>query len=195
MAEEKPAQKRIVIPYRNLHPTLQNQIDQVLSAREDSRHPDELLAASFSGAYGGAAAGWLGSLSTKGMWPMAVGAALGSTVVPVTMYKKHSRIVREHTATIASELKQLKHFDAGEQHHIETLRETHPFGFVNQHGDVVLVPKTRVQTALAKAQQTFLKHIVPGRFRFNLPSKEKPIQREEPANRKWTPKVIIGGGK
>lgn len=48
---------------------------------------------------------------------------------------------------------------------MEKLRETHPLFIVDLKGNIHLIPRSKFEESLKKAQKTFLKHILPFRYR------------------------------
>lgn len=83
-------------------------------------------------------------------------------------YKSMSAEVRKNTEHLGDTIRNAKQLDALGRISSEQMRETHPYAFVNRKGGLVLVPKKEMESALFHAQRTFLKHIVPGRYRVEL---------------------------
>ncbi len=167
--------RHIIVKHVELHPEVKRRVREVLSFRENRSH---ILPSLFAGGLVGAAGGFFTDLFLKEMrnpegldllartWPPYVvgGAALAKAIT----YKVGSKPVRASTSDITGAIRRIGSFDTKGRFNVTALKSTHPFAFVNRRGDVVLVPKTVFQKALAASQQTFLKHVVPGRYRVKL---------------------------
>ena len=159
--------KHLVIKHGDLHPQVKQKVQELLSARKkriDEMFPErsDLLG---EGVFISGAVTW--ALSDS----IAKGVALGAlvTAVPLTVgYKSGSSAVRESTKRVVEKGKEVEFLDAQNTISVTHARETHPFLVIDRRGNVHLIPKNKYQTALARAQRTFLKHIVPGRYRVQL---------------------------
>jgi hypothetical protein len=90
---------------------------------------------------------------------------LGSIVGAFSQYKKGSKEVGHSTKSLGKFISKSKFLDEKELFDVAKYRETHPFAFVKRNGDLILVPKTRFQKTLVKAQNTFLEELIPARER------------------------------
>jgi len=178
------APKHIVIKHEDLHPEVKGWVANVLQSRHNRlyvdykdyapggfytwrKHRKIPLGAGIGSAIGfftGAGVG-VPEHVAKGM---GYGVLAGALVGGLTPYKLGSRDVRRSTGKVGKAIKETGKIDLLGQFKVAEVRKTHPFAFVNRKGDLVLVPKTRFQRALASAQKTFLKHVVPGRYRIHL---------------------------
>ncbi len=165
-----PKRNSILIKYEDLHPNIRAKVSQVLEARRDRFQPGNLISDALWGVTGGSIAVGVGDFFTKKLWPIAIGSALVTGAVPFVEYKKKSPAVREKTAMVGNEAKarRQEHFDSAQLHSIAELERTHPIGFIHRNGDVELIPNTAIEKARLLAQRSFLKHIMPGRYRFDL---------------------------
>ncbi len=160
--------KRLVIKHEDLHPVIKQKVEELLNARKkriNETFPErtDLLA---EGAFLSGAVAW-----TLSEGSVAKSVAVGALVPAVTLsalYKSVSPAVRQTTKDVVEKSKEIEFLDAQKKISVTHARETHPFLVIDRRGNVHLIPKTKYQNALAKAQQTFLKHIVPGRYRAQL---------------------------
>ncbi len=154
--------KRLVIKHEDLHPQVRQKVKVLLGARKKRTRKV------FSGLKYVPPAVLFGSIAGADTHSALTGLVIGS-LMPVsavaTGYALGSPLVRKATERVVEKAKFL---DAQKTISVAHARETHPFLIVDRHGDVHLIPKTKYQTALAKAQRTFLKHVVPGRYRAKL---------------------------
>ncbi len=163
--------KRLVIKHEDLHSEVKQKVNELLAARQKritGMLPFEVavsmpVAAIIGGTFGPFA---FKSIE-KGMPLGAALATLPSASAMAAQYKAGSPAVREATGRIIKKGK-TAFLDWRNTISVAHARETHPFLIVDRKGNVHLIPKTKYQTALAKAQQTFLKHVVPGRYRAKL---------------------------
>ncbi len=163
-----PLEKKLLtIRYGNLHPDVIKKVNALLDARDErtsNTFPDrsDILA---EGAFILGAGAW--TLSNSVLKGLALGALVPAVALTVE-YKGGSPEVREATKGVVEKGKEVEFLDKQKTISVMHARETHPFLIVDRHGNVHLIPKTKYQTALARAQRTFLKHIVPGRYRAQL---------------------------
>ncbi|MBI5224240.1 hypothetical protein HY989_00040 [Candidatus Micrarchaeota archaeon] len=166
--EEK--QKRIVIPNNELHPDFEHQIDAILNARK-FRSLNRTTAAAFSVAgitlskeIGGNGGFYLGMLGGAGAGHFLIDARKNNVDVR-RLTRAMPEIINIETWK-NSKRPELASFDKYGEYKINKLDKTHPFRFIDRKGNLHLLPSSKVQRALYRAQQTFLREIVPGRQRF-----------------------------
>lgn len=169
--------KHIIVPHEKLHPTVKRYVASILSTRrERTREVPGALA--FGGILSTILVAPL-ALARKAPIPvnLAIAAGIaagGAGISAFHEYKGRSPKVRHFSERIRNAFDQqldaepATHLDTDKLHPVSELKESHPFGFVDRKGNVVLVPNTRFQRGLVKAQQTFLKHVLPARYRFKL---------------------------
>ncbi len=173
-----PPGKRIVVKFSDLHPDTRVMINE-LKAWRKLRLKETGKGAAIGAGIGAATPIILNLLFNylatktgrpKGGFPTFVylaAPAIGSGVLSLLNYKLFSPDVRQATRDVGSYIR-AKSIDAAGKLKAEEVRKTHPFAFVNRKGDVVLLPNTAFQRALAKAQGTFLKHVLPARYRVKI---------------------------
>ncbi len=160
-------QRRFVIRNRDLHPEVAEKVGLLLEARGkrvgttfdlDSSLPMPVALAGAGGMFVWVFAG------EKGIAPAAAtGALLGGLVG----YKVGSPVVRKAANEVQRAALKAGHLHKEGVFDVHEVNKTH-LGFVDRKGNLVLVPKTRIQKALLLAQKTFLKHVVPGRMRLEF---------------------------
>ena len=159
--------KKLIIKYNNLHPHLKSNVRELLLAREKRIDAVRLLSIAVTGQVGS-----LLALQALKAPDRVVEGLTAGTLFPaaalVGQYVAGSPLVHEATSNISEKAKEIGFLDAQKTISVTHVRETHPFLVVDGHGNVHLIPKTKFQNALAKAQRTFLKHVVPGRYRAQL---------------------------
>ncbi len=157
---------RIVVERDKLHPKVRDAVDRLLLRREARKRT-----ASYGFIEGSMIGFLLATMSqadTNIMGKAAAPLILGAGSLPILFgYKMRSKGVRTETQAVEKAIRNFG-IDAKKEIEISEVKETHPFAFINWKGDVVLVPETTVQKALYKAQQTFFKHVTPGRYRAKL---------------------------
>ncbi len=178
------AAKHIVIKREELHPKVNGWIQNVLDSRHNRlnidykdygpggfytwrKHRKIPIGAGMGSAVGFFTGPVLSGAEHIGKG-LGYGVLTGALVGGVTPYKLGSARVRRRTSDVEEAIKKEGAIDSAGRFKVAEIRKTHPFAFVNRRGDVVLVPNTRFQRGLAAAQKTFLKHIVPGRYRIHL---------------------------
>ncbi len=176
--------KRFVVPYSQLHPEVMRHVNGVLGARSErikertkawsGRRSEHETSLAERATIGAGVTGFMFSpaLTHGAKGAIALGALAGGAagLSAAHQYKMHSGEVRARTEALGRALQKVRHVDAANQHEVAKLGESHPFGFVDRRGNLVFVPRNTLEKGLAKAQQTFLKHVTPGRHRFAVRS-------------------------
>lgn len=166
-------EKRIIVKYDALHPYVQIDVNSILRGRK-GRISLPIKAALYS----------LPLIPLYSILPFfmlkekplrqRLAASVQAPFAYLKEYKKayvESSIVTPFRMTkLKKGIQKVGFIDKEKKINVKKIRKTHPFAFVNRKGDVILVPKTRFQEALYRAQLTFLKHILPtpGRYRIEL---------------------------
>ncbi len=159
--------KHLVINREDLHPEVKQKVQELLAARKNRiaetfpKRTDIVLGTGFL-------LGMNAGFSNPVVKPIAIGALASGIMLSAGAYRRGSLWVREATERVTEKGKAVEFLDKQKTIGVTHARESHPFLVVDRKGNVHLIPKTRYQAALAKAQRTFLKHVVPGRFRAKL---------------------------
>ena len=167
-----PSAKSIVIEHRDLYLPVRRQARDIVSARKS--RIGGAVASVFPGAIVGGVIGvvpsWLADkpFNEYSRRDIGVSAGVSATALAFLGYKLGSRSVRLRTNELVDVIRSARTIDARGRFKPNEIRRTHPFLYVNQKGDVVLVPKTIFQKAIASAQHSFLKEIIPTRYRTRL---------------------------
>ncbi|MEK6953839.1 MAG: hypothetical protein AABX01_02450 [Candidatus Micrarchaeota archaeon] len=165
-------EKRIIIKHANQAENVRFAVKNLLEARQNRFEESTMSAAAFGAVAYGA------SILLGTPWeekpPLdfphwAQGIILGLPLIPgIIAYKKQSRKVRIATNSIGTIAKSKKvgFLDSNRQVPASLLGTTH-IGLVRKNGDIHLLPTTKRNLNLLRAQRTWLRHIVPGRYRFD----------------------------
>lgn len=156
-----PVPKPIVVKYNDLHQSVKEKVAGLVEKRLDRAVVTGVFSP-FS-----LAAGMTVKVGAVKGRAEAVAAAM-ALASPLAAYKVAGPEIRDRTSLVGEAVRRMGVLDKKGEIKVEKVRQTHPFAYVNSKGDIVLVPATRLQKALAKAQETFLRHAVPGRQRMRL---------------------------
>ena len=165
--ELQPRQRKVVVRYDHLPPSVQESIDALHKMRVMRVFTTPTIMA-FS--------------PVAAFVPVALAKAVGKPLLPATLFAiaavdvarrgvvvPNAQIVRQ-TKLVAEKIGKnglVARDHSGKYNfpEIAKLRETHPLMLVDRNGNVHLIPKSYFEEALAKAQGTFLKHLLPYRKR------------------------------
>jgi len=150
----KLAEHRRIVRYEDLHPAVRKEVDRVKATRR-MRIAVPLVAG--------------GTLLPLNLFRAAEPAQnIGLPVIAAVSYKSYSPEVRRHSAYVGDAIRNAGAVDAEKKVRPDEARKTHPYFYIGKGGDIILLPINSVENAVAKAQQTKLKHILPARYRVKL---------------------------
>ena len=159
--------KKLVIKHKDLQPQVKQEVKALLDARKkrtENMIPEKADLLVETAVLLGLGTGFLSNSIAKGVGMGAL-ITIGGLIPG---YKVGSPAVLKATKGVVEKGKEIEFLDAQKTISVTHARETHPFLIVDWRGNVHLIPKTKFQNALAKAQRTFLRHVVPGRYRAQL---------------------------
>jgi len=159
--------KNIIIKYEDLHPELKKTIDEVKNAREKREKAFGLIA---------------NPITTTGLVILSTALIDSSSILPITgasvaaagtlggytAYKIKSEKVRKATEKTSETIQKLQFLDKNNKIELKKHADSHPIAIIDRKGNLHLIANTRFQQAIAKAQKTFLKHVIPARYRINI---------------------------
>ena len=170
--------KRIVIKNADLHPEVKASVDSVMASRKGRVFLNNIPGV-----------GALGATFVFFGFPHTVAESVisgtATAAAALVAHKMSSVPIRRETRGMGEKIHALEEnkkkfawialspsrgaLDRSGEYKIRALKATHPFGFVNRRGDIVLVPNTTFERLLRKAQQNKVaREFVPGRYRFSV---------------------------
>ena len=185
--------KRVVIKYADLSPTINSRVESLLTARNERFSLKSKVGKLAFSAITAAAAGTgiakgialekslpidmpvlgvqLEILKSAHVLHWFVGSYLVTSLAKLAGYKAGSRKVRAETRMVNSTALYQRCFDEKGEHLVSDYVNTH-VGHVDSDGNLHLIHKSLYERALIAAQRTFLREIVPGRYRITLKNDE-----------------------
>ncbi len=143
---------QIFIPHNELHQEIKEKVVSLLRARK--------LRGIVSGGTSALVSAKAG-FNDKGLLLSSVGPLVAFAV----SYKMYAPSVRSRTREVGTASKKFGFLDAAGKYKSEEVRKTH-LAYVDLKGNVVLRPRTPEEEELYRKQQTFWKHFISGRARF-----------------------------
>lgn len=166
---EKQSQRsgRVIVKNEHLHPEVRESIASLLGMRTIrgrlSIYSGLLPVAVAAPAF------WVRDIPAPTAKSLVISSLFGALGAGASVFSSN-QIVANQTARVANKVSQHgllapEHKTGYELPDLKELRKTHPLMLVDRKGNLHLVPRTRLQQAIAKAQETFLKQILPFRKR------------------------------